>query len=87
MNTTGSGIRIKQLREERDMSMENLVADLNRLYNLKLTKSMVSRWERDIHDPSLTYAKYLVQYFNVSLDWLIGLTDKRTPPQFRKEGK
>lgn len=83
MNNVGIGNKLKQLRKERDMSMDNLVADLNHLYGLNLTKSMISRWEGDKNDPSLTYAKAIVEYFNVSLDWLLGLTDKRTPPQFR----
>ena len=85
MNIVGIGNRLKQLRTERDMSMEMLVADLNRLYGLNLTKSMISRWEANKNDPSLTYASAIVQYFNVSLDWLLGLTDKRTPARFRKE--
>lgn len=87
MNIVGIGDKLKQLRNERDMSMDNLVADLNRLYELNLTKSMISRWESNKNDPSLTYATAIVKYFNVSLDWLMGLTDKRTPPQFRKEGR
>lgn len=87
MNIVGIGDKLKQLRNERDMSMDNLVADLNRLYGLNLTKSMISRWEANKNDPSLTYATAIVRYFNVSLDWLMGLTDKRTPPQFRKEGR
>lgn len=87
MNTVGIGEKLKQLRNERDMSMDNLVADLNHLYGLNLTKSMISRWESNKNDPSLTYVTAIVKYFNVSLDWLLGLTDKRTPPQFRKEGK
>lgn len=87
MNIVGIGDKLKQLRNERDMSMDNLVADLNQLYGLNLTKSMISRWESNKNDPSLTYVKAIVKYFNVSLDWLMGLTDKRTPPQFRKEGR
>lgn len=87
MNIVGIGEKLKQLRDERDMSMDNLVADLNQKYELNLTKSMVSRWEANKNDPSLTYARVIVKYFNVSLDWLLGLTDKRTPPQFRKEGR
>ena len=83
MNIVGIGKKLNQLRTERDMTMEMLVADLNRIYGMNLTKSMISRWERNENDPSLTYAKAIVEYFNVSLDWLLGLTDKKTPPQFR----
>lgn len=37
MNIVGIGDKLKQLRNERDMSMDNLVADLNRLYGLTIT--------------------------------------------------
>jgi repressor LexA len=76
----GVGKRIKQLREERDLSMDMLVADLNLRYSPEkpINKSMVSRWEQDKNNPSLDNAKYLCDYFDVSLDYLIGNTDVRT---------
>ena len=40
---------------------------------------MISRWESGENSPSLENAKSLSIYFNVSLDYLIGLTDVRTP--------
>ena len=40
---------------------------------------MVSRWEKGDNDPSLENAKYLSEYFDVSIDYLIGLSDIRTP--------
>lgn len=74
------GDRLKELRNERDLTMDMLVMDMNQKYpSLALNKSMLSRWENGQHDPSLEYAKYLSMYFNVSLDYLIGLTDVRTP--------
>ena len=78
---TGLGKRIKDLRLERDLSMDMLVADMNRRYALDkpLNKSMVSRWEQDKNNPSLENTKCLCDYFDVSLDYLIGLTDIRTP--------
>ena len=79
----GIGERIKQLRMERDLSMDMLVADMNQRYLIELekplNKSMISRWEADINNPTLQSAKCLCDYFNVSLDYLIGVTDKRTP--------
>lgn len=78
---TNIGQRIKELRTERDLTMDLLVADMNRKYDLSkpLNKSMVSKWENGLNDPSLENAKYLSMYFDVSLDYLIGLTDTRTP--------
>ena len=74
------GEKLKILRAERDLTLDMLVADLNHHYpDLKIHKSMLSRWERGENDPSLEYAKVISMYFNVSLDWLIGLTDVRTP--------
>lgn len=87
--------RLKQLRLERELTMEQLVADMNFRFELErpLSRSMVSRWESGSVDPSLDNAKYLSQYFDVSLDYLIGLTDTRTPSRIlayakkAKEGK
>ena len=77
----GIGSRIKALREEHDLSMDMLVQDINNRYELEnpLNKGMVSRWERDINNPSLDNARCLCEYFNVSLDYLIGNTDIKTP--------
>ena len=74
------GERLKELRIERDLTMDMLVADMkSRFGDIKMDKSMLSRWERCENDPTLENAKYLAIYFNVSLDYLIGLTDVRTP--------
>lgn len=78
---TGIGLKIKELRMERDLTMEMLVADMNAKYVLDkpINKSMVSRWENGDNDPSLENAKYLSMYFDVSLDYLIGNSNIRTP--------
>ena len=78
---TGIGLRIKELRIERDLTMDMLVADMNQKYDLErpINKSMVSRWENGDNEPSLENAKYISMYFDVSLDYLIGNSDIRTP--------
>ena len=75
------GKRLKALRLERDLTMENLVADMNAKFNPErpFNKGMISRWEKGNTDPSLENAKCLSMYFDVSLDYLIGLSDVRTP--------
>lgn len=84
---TDIGLRIKELREEKGLSMEMLVADINQKFNLKppLHRSMVCRWEAQKGDPSLEHAKYLSMYFDVSLDYLIGIIDVRTPSRLIKK--
>lgn len=75
------GERIKQLRLEHELTVDMLTADLNKKFDLDkpFHKSMLYRWESGNNDPSLEHAKCLCIYFNVSLDYLIGLTDTRTP--------
>lgn len=75
----GIGNRIYQLRTEKGLSMDMIVADMNRKYEIQLNKSMFSRWEKEKTYPSLESAKYLCDYFDVSLDYLIGNTEARTP--------
>lgn len=78
---TGIGLRIKELRQERDLTMDMLVADMNVKFTLKkpINKSMVSRWENGDNEPSLENAMYLSMYFDVSVDYLIGVSEMRTP--------
>lgn len=76
----GIGARLKELRLERELTIDMMIADMNSKYpQLRLNKSMLSRWENDLNEPTLENAKYLSMYFDVSLDYLIGLTDTRTP--------
>lgn len=78
---TDIGKRINQLRIERDLTLEMVAFDINAMFNPSkpLNKGMISRWENDQCQPTLENAKQLSMYFNVSLDYLIGLTDVRTP--------
>ena len=46
---------------------------------IDITKGNLSRWENGVNVPSLRFAGCLAQYFSVSLDYLIGLTNVRTP--------
>lgn len=78
-NNIEFGERLKALRIDKGLSMDMLVYDINEKFNIELNKGLVSRWENGINEPSLRYAAYLAQYYDVSLDYLIGLTDCKTP--------
>lgn len=71
--------RLKQLRSEKGITLDMFVYDMNNKYQIELNKGMVSKWENGINEPSLKYASYLALYYDVSLDYLIGLTDVKTP--------
>ena len=82
--------RLKALRLERDLSLDMVVYDLEQKFNISITKSHLSRWENNKNIPSLRYGACLANYYGVSLDYLIGNTDVRTPGylmNMKKEGK
>ena len=80
--------RIKALRTERQLTMDMLVTDMKSKFpNIKIEKSMLSRWEKGENAPSWENCKYLSMYFDVSLDYLAGLTDVRTPSRLLTHSK
>lgn len=82
------GEKIKNLRNEKQLTIDMMVADMNEKYpTLAINKSMLSRWENGQNTPSLENAKFLCMYFDVSLDFLIGLTDVRTPSRLLAKKK
>jgi transcriptional regulator with XRE-family HTH domain len=76
MNTA---ILLRQLRKEKNVTMDEMVIDLKR-FGVSPSKSMISRWESGKAEPSMEYARILAQYYGVSLDYLLGLNDERTLP-------
>ena len=75
----GLGTKLKDLRNERQLSLDMVVYDIDAKFNIEITKGHLSRWENGKCSPSLRYAAYLAKYYNVSVDYLIGLTDTRVP--------
>lgn len=67
------GSQLRQCRQNRDLSMDSLVNEFNRLYGLKTTKSMISRWENDLSTPTNAYLSAYAKYFNLDLNELLGI--------------
>lgn len=61
--------RIKELREERNLTQIDLAKELN------LDKSTIAKYETGKVEPSLSIVYLLIEYFNVSADYLLGLVD------------
>ena len=61
--------RIKSLREKRGLIQELLAAELG------ITQQMLSKYERDISIIKVDVLKRLAGYFNVTTDYLLGLSD------------
>lgn len=71
--------RLKALRQERELTLEMMAEDMNRKYGLTISKGTISRWEGGNTDPAMTYVVCIADYFNVSIDYLAGLTDSKLP--------
>ena len=61
------GKRLKELRIEKGLSIERLAEDVG------IGKSSISRWENAQAYVYAIYVVRLAQYFNVSVDYLLGL--------------
>ncbi|MFQ9889099.1 MAG: helix-turn-helix domain-containing protein [Streptococcus sp.] len=61
--------RIKQLRENRGLIQEILVAELG------ITQQMLSKYERDILCIKVDVLMKIAEYFNVTTDYLLGISE------------
>lgn len=65
--------RLKDLREDRDLLQRN-IADI-----LKITRQQYSLYEIGKRDLPIELLKALALYYDVSTDYIIGLTNKKNP--------
>lgn len=69
------GSRIKELREKRGIIQAILAAELG------ITQQMLSKYERDITSIKVDVLKRLAEYFCVTTDYILGVSDvKRSLP-------
>lgn len=69
--------RLFYLRTENKLTQEGLCEILKEKYNLETNKSMISRYEKGIHEPGFTFIDYTADYFGVTVDWLMGRSDNK----------
>ena len=65
------GAKLKKLRNDKCLTMEELSEIFNKNYNANISKSMISRWENNKRIISTQNANIYSKYFNVSLDYII----------------
>lgn len=66
------GERLKQLRINRSMTQD----ELGLIFENPKAQSTIGTWERGNREPSMTDLIRISNYFNVSVDYLLGLTDE-----------
>lgn len=67
------GERLLELRKDAGLTQDDLAAILN------INKHSISSYERDKSEPPDVIKIAIAQYFRVSVDYLLGLTDNPTP--------
>ena len=73
-------LKIRDMREDRDLTQRE-IADY-----LQCDQSLYSKYEREERDVPLRAVIKLAQYYNTSVDYLVGLTDE-VKPYKRSAGK
>lgn len=61
--------RIKELRLEKGLSQAQLGAKIG------VSQKAVDYWEREVNEPKAGYIIKLAHFFEVSADYLLGITD------------
>lgn len=61
--------RLKELREEKEISTRELAKVL------KISARAIQRWEKEERVPNLNTIIEIAKFFEVSLDYLVGLED------------
>lgn len=73
----------QRLRKAREMAG---LSQLEAAKKLGISNGTLSGYERDYRDPDTRMLEKIANLYEVSTDWLLGLTDDPTPPD-RKENK
>lgn len=63
--------KLKQLRKQSNMSQDSLAKALNEKYDMKISKSMISRWENGSTDPQMKYVRIIAHFFNLDPSELV----------------
>lgn len=64
--------RLKKLRKESGLSLEEFCEKFNAQFGTRLNKSTVSRYENAAQEPMVSLVKNMSVFFNVSPDYLLG---------------
>jgi transcriptional regulator with XRE-family HTH domain len=65
--------RLKELRKEKNLTQEDLAKIL------EISRSTIAGYETERKEPDYETLKKIADFFNVSIDYLLGRTDVRSP--------
>lgn len=67
--------RIRELRSNQKLSLPQLSEELLKKVNLKISPDALSKYERGKREPKLATWQKLADYFDVSIDYIMGIED------------
>lgn len=70
--------RIKQLRKEKGLSIDQLSNELKKNHT-PISPASISKYEREERNPKIKSWKILANYFNVSVSYLQGISENKEP--------
>jgi len=71
--------RLKELRSEKKLTQQELCEKVEEYTKFKLSQQQIAHWENEKHQPDFEILCKLADFFCVSVDYLIGHGDIRTP--------
>lgn len=71
--------RLHNLRIEHGYSLESLANELNKRFNASFNKGMLSKYESGRTVPDFKNVPCIAEFFGVSVDYMIGLSDIPNP--------
>lgn len=74
------GRRLRELRNKRNLSIDDLVNQINKIYETSISKSMISRYENGQTDPKMENVRAIANFFKVSADFLLGISESNSKP-------
>jgi transcriptional regulator with XRE-family HTH domain len=63
---------IKRLRDKKNITLEELVIEVNEKFNININKNMIVKWESGKSNPKYDQLKCLASYYKVTADFLLG---------------
>lgn len=69
------GVRFRKLRNNKDMTQQQLVNDFNKAFHYNVTRSAISQYESDKRIPEISLLNDFAKYFGVTVDYLLNGTN------------
>lgn len=73
--TVEIGKRLRKLRKDAKLSLQEIADRLNKQYGANTNKGMISKYENGVHEPSAGTLYCLSRILGVSVDYILGRTD------------